>query len=219
MNEINFIPDWYSRSKSRRRSYQVQHIVLACVFVVCVLWSFVSGLTLSNAKAEADRQASAADVSNTAVASEYNQIQAAISKLSRKERVLGKLDNKIDVAALLAEISFLLDDNIVLSKIELQSESLSDKSKSANSRAVTIGRSSANTKFSQEPVRCKVVLKGIAATAGDIALLISNLESSLYLRNVVPGIMKNKEMEDYTATEFEISSSLANYIERSSEGQ
>jgi len=219
MNEINFIPDWYSRGKSRRRSYRMQYIALGCVFGVCALWSFVSGMALSNARAEADSQARAAAVSNTAVASEYSQIQAAINQLSQKKQVLSKLDNKIDVAALLAEISFMIDDNIVLDKIELQSEYFSDKSKSANSRAVTIGRSSANSKLSQEPVCCKVILKGIAATAGDVASLISKLESSLYLRNIVPGVMKNKEMKNYTATEFEISSYLANYIEQSVEGQ
>jgi len=219
MNEINFIPDWYSRSKSRRRSYRTQYIVLGCVFGICAMWSFVSGLALSNARAEADRQSNAADVSNAAVISEYDQIQSAISKLARKEQVLSKLDNKIDVAALLAEISFLLDDNIVLSKIELQPESFSGKSKSTNSMAVNIGMVSVNTKFSQEPVCCKIVLKGVAETAGDVASLISKLESSLYLRNVVPGVMKNKEMKDHTATEFEISSYLANYIEQSVEGQ
>jgi hypothetical protein len=219
MNEINFIPDWYSRGKSRRRSYLAQYIVLGSVFGVCAIWSFFSGMTLSNARAEADRQAQDATVSNTAVASEYNQIQDAIAQLSLKEQVLSKLDNKIDVAALLAEISFLLDENIVLSKIELQPESFSDKSKSINSMAVTIGRASANTKFSQEPVRCKVVLEGIATTAGAVASLISKLESSVYLRNIVPGVMKNKEIKDYTATEFEISSYLANYIEQSVEGR
>jgi len=219
MNEINFIPDWYSQGKSRRRSYRTQYIVLGCVFGACAMWSLVSGMALSNAKAAADRQADTDSVSNTAVASEYNHIQADIAKLSRKEQILSKLDNKINVAALLAEISFLLDNNIVLSKIELQPESFSDKLKSANSMAVIIGRASVNTKFLQEPVRCKVILKGIAATAGDVASLISELESSLYLRNVVPGVMKNKEMKDYTATEFEISSYLANYIEQSVEGQ
>ena len=219
MNEINFIPDWYSRGKSRRRSYRVQYIVLGCVFCFCALWSFISGRVLSNAKAEADRQAQLAAVSNTAVVSEYNQIQAAIAELGEKENVLNKLDNKVDVAALLAEISFLLDDDIVLSKIELQPEPFSGKSKYANSMAVTIGRGSANKKFSQEPVRSKVVLKGIAATAGDVASLISKFESSLYFRSVVPGVMKNKEMKDYTATEFEISSYLANYIEQAAKGQ
>ena len=219
MNEINFIPDWYSRGRSRRRSYRVQYIVLGCIFGFCALWSFVSGRALSNAKAEIDRRAQSAAASNTAAASEYNQIQAAIARLSDKENILNKLDNKVNVAALLAEISFLLDDNIVLSKIELQPEPLSGKSRAANSMAVTIGRSSANKKFSQEPVRCKVVLKGIAATAGDVASLISKLESSLYFRSVVPGAMKNKEMKDYTATEFEISSYLANYIEQAAKGQ
>ena len=41
----------------------------------------------------------------------------------------------------------------------------------------------------------------------------------MYFRSVVPGVMKNKEMKDYTATEFEISFYLANYIEQAAKGQ
>ena len=84
MNEINFIPDWYSRGRSRRRSYRAQYIVLGCVFGFCALWSFVSGRILSNAKAQVDRQAQSAAVSNTA-ANRLALREAVLLSISRKK--------------------------------------------------------------------------------------------------------------------------------------
>ena len=212
MKEINFIPEWYVRGRTRRKSYQTQNIILACVFGALLVWSFASGRAVSKAKAQAARQSLADTEANAEIVAEYDKLKNDIDLLRKNEQTLEKLDNKINVSALLAEISHLLSDNIVLSKIDLQPASID--SKSFGSAAVTIGYRKSGVKFLQEPVPYKLVLTGIATGAADVATLISKLESSLYFRNIVPGTMKNKEVKQQQATEFEISCYLANYIEQ-----
>ncbi len=82
-------------------------------------------------------------------------------------------------------------------------------------------------------MRFKVVIAGVAASAGRVATLICKLEDSPYFCLVYPLFSRSKKInpvgrkslsglkagssfdrEDYRASEFEISCYLANYVQR-----
>ena len=68
-------------------------------------------------------------------------------------------------------------------------------------------------------VRFKVVFRGIAAQAGDVAGLICKLEDSPYFFHVIPSFSRNRQLGakgsdsagGYQVSEFEIGCYLANY--------
>ena len=218
MKEINFIPDWYTRGKIRQRSYRRQYIVLSCVFAVLVLWSFVSGRSVSKAQARIDRMRDSLSA-GTPAAAEYAQIENTIGQLQQKVDILEKLDTKVNIPNILAELSFLINDNIILGKFDFQAEPFEASNKQTNTSNVRLGYRSNNAKTTllQKPSCFRIVIRGIAANASDVAELISKLEYSPYFCLVVPGVMENTDVKGHIATKFEINCYLANYIQTNQE--
>jgi hypothetical protein len=135
-----------------------------------------------------------------------------------------EMDSKIDVASVLAEMSYLIDDNIVLSKVEFDSERFVDAQQGKASRRtnnvvrVAGGNFVGKGALPLGDVRFKVVISGVAAGTGDIAKLIGKLEESPYFCLVSPSFSQNRKMkvgtgENFQVSEFEISCYLANYRE------
>ena len=215
MKEIDFIPDWYRNGQEKRRSYRMQYVAVGCVFAGMVLWSFITGYSVSKANAQTERMLESMTVSAHAQG-QYEQLQSSLKELQDKGAILAKLDTKVSISSILAEISFLVDENIVLRKLELNSESFGDGPVRAKMSTVTLGHRSGSVKeaIAEKPVRLKVVRAGTASDAADVARLISKLEDSPYFHHVIPGAMKNKEVSKQTVTELRISCYLANYVQK-----
>jgi hypothetical protein len=135
-----------------------------------------------------------------------------------------EMDSKIDVASVLAEMSYLIDDNIVLSKVEFDAEKFVDTQRlKASGRTNTAARAAGRNVAGKGElligdVRFKVVISGVATNAGDIAELICKLEKSSYFCMVNPSFSRNRNMKvgtgkNFQVSEFEISCYLANYRE------
>lgn len=234
MKEIDFLPEWYKNGRRRQLRYSTQYIALACIFGVMMLWIFISINSISRASANLDRMA--AKQSEVQVASkEFTRIKNELAELQNKTHILGEIEPRINVADVLAEMSFLIDDKIVLSKVEFISERFSDKQqpKKSSSSAIRVVGAEPDKKQSLPlgNVCFKVLIGGIAVDASDVAILVCKLEDSPYFCQVYPSISRNKmiqmsgnsvinsEVETKTAptagnlsvSEFEISCYLANY--------
>ncbi len=236
MKEIDFLPNWYKSGRRRRFSYSTQYIALACVFGVMLVWNFVSLHSVSNAAAKLAQMAS--EQSKAQIASkEFTKIKNELADLQKKTHIIGEIGSRIDVANVLAEMSFLIDENIVLSKVEFISEKFLDKQqyKSGGASAVRVvgGEPDRLRELPLGNVRFKVLLSGVAADAGNVAALVCKLEDSPYFCQVYPSISRNREMNELIVhrssinneqrtknfpaggglqvSEFEISCYLANY--------
>ncbi len=232
MKEIDFLPEWYKDSKRRQVSLRRQYIALGAIFAVMMTWNMiatysVSRATVKLAKAEAGR----AKAESTSV--EFNKIKNQVVQLQKKAKVINEIDSKIDVAGILGEISFLIGERIVLSKVEFTAERFSAMQKSkAQSNSVVKIAGYKSVKKQDQPlgdVRFKVVIGGIAADASDVASLICKLEDSPYFRQVYPSFSRNTKIktagtlyadtasegseEGLWVSEFEISCYMANYKE------
>jgi hypothetical protein len=220
MKEIDFLPTWYKSGRQRQISYRTQYAGLGGIFVAMMVWNFVATHSLSEATAELVR-VELKSASTESAAQEFAKIKGEAAQLQGKVRTIKEIDSKIDVANVLAEISFLVDRKIVLSKVEFTAEKFEGKrgEKPNSSSTVRVAGVSGKESPPLGNVRFKMLIDGVALDAGDVAALICKLEDSPYFCQVIPLFTRNKEMrtaggaggEKFQVSEFEISCNLANY--------
>lgn len=195
MKEIDFLPEWYKSGKRREVSYRTQCIALGGVFLVMVVWNIITTQSISKAKAQlVQMENKKTQAENVSI--KLGEIKSELGCLQEKAEIIEDIDSKIDIASVLAEISFLIDGKIVLSKLELVAEKFKDKQQDEQSpRNGTVVRAARST-FNEEhelplgDVRFKVVIGGVAADAGNVAALICKLEESPYFCQVVPSFSR-----------------------------
>jgi len=188
MKEIDFLPEWYKSGRRRQVSYRTQYIAISGVFVVMVVWSFIATHSISKARAQyaqmATNQAQAEKVS-----AKLAELQNEISVLRQNADSIEEIDSRIDVAGVLAELSFLIDEKIVLRKAEFIAERFVDEDEDKSSPAAVVRVVQANSSNKKElplgNVRFKVVIAGVAADASDVATLMCKLEDSPYFCQIV----------------------------------
>ena len=226
MKEIDFLPEWYKSGKRQQMSYRTQYVALGGIILVMIVWNFVSICSISRARAGLTQvvaeQTKAADASR-----EFTQIRSKLTQLQEKARLLERTDSKIDVASVLAEMSFLLNERIVLSRVDFKAERFADAlaaNRPSNSGSTVRVANSYYGRREALPlgdVKFKVVIKGVAADASDVAELVCKLEDSPYFCLVYPSFSRGKSIKtghgsagmDFQVTEFEIGCYLANYEE------
>lgn len=236
MKEIDFLPEWYKSGKRRQIGYRAQYAVLGGMFVVMVVWSLVATYLVS----KTGRELAAAQPKQREaelVSQEFARIQSQVTKLQKKADIIAGIDSKINVANVLAELSFLIDEKVVLSRVEMVAERFVED-KGATGRRASVRVASGRRRASQGDwsgppprIRFKVVINGMAVDAGHVAELISRLEDSPYFCLVYPSFSRNSQIkrqirrpaagkndwqppEGYQVSEFEISCYLANYRRR-----
>ena len=234
MKEINFLPEWYKSGKRRQIGYRAQYAVLGGMLVVMVVWSLVATYLVS----KTGRELAAAQPKQREaelVSQEFARIQSQVTKLQKKADIITGIDSRINVANVLAELSFLIDEKVVLSRVEMVAERFVED-KGATGRRASVRVASGRRRASQGDwsgprIRFKVVINGMAVDAGHVAELISKLEDSPYFCLVYPSFLRNSQIkgqrrrpaagkndwqppEGYQVSEFEISCYLANYRRR-----
>lgn len=220
MREIDLLPKWYKSGRQRQTVYRVQYAVLGVIFLIMMVWNFVSACAISKAEAQLDRD-KVGQSQLQAVSDKFTEIENKVSECKHKASLINDIDSRIDVSDVLAELSFLIDKNIVLSNVHFKAENFPDSFNVAKSVRAVSGINSTHrtgwTKFSGK-VRFKVIIKGLASDSSDVAELICRLEKSAYFCQVYPMFSQNSRMEAAAGSsrnkvsEFEISCYLANYI-------
>lgn len=212
MKEIDFLPEWYKSKRRRQMRYRMQYAAILCVFAAMVGWSFFAAKSVINAQAITQQQKlSPAQQQSLA---ECGQIQEKLIKLGVQAEQLKKLDSKVALADVLAELSYLVDSRIVLTQIDMQAEGFEDNNQSsANGASLVRVTNSSASLFQSGDVRFKVILQGMACEAGDIARLIRKLEESSYFCRIMPGFSRTNKVKDRQVSEFEICCCIANYKE------
>lgn len=203
MKEIDFLPDWYKTGRKRQVNYRMQCIVLGGVFLVMIVWSLATSRSISNAKAGLAQMTTQCDQAEKA-SQELAGIKTELEMLREKIQSIEEIDSKIDVASVLAEISSLVDDMVVLSKIDFIAE------KPGKGGGDGSGRPSAVVRVAQSQlgkknvplgdVRFKVLIAGVAADASYVAELVSRLEKSPYFRQVVLSFSRNGQVGSRNTT-------------------
>lgn len=215
VKEIDFLPEWYKAGRKRKVSYKRQYTAITSLFAVLVAWSFVVDRSASVANATIERRNKFVPI-NQGITAEYNQIKSDLEKLKTKTGLLDKLLPTVNFANVIAELAFVVNENIMLKFLDIAAEEI-DAVNTQHNTTRPVVKLAADTldpdaAMPPENYRFKVTIAGIAAGAPDVAMLISKLESSPYFCNVIPGFSKTKESNGYSVTEFEITCFIANYV-------
>jgi hypothetical protein len=217
MKEIDFIPDWYKATLKRKRSYYRQYVLLTVLFAMMMVWSFVIGRHVTSVQAEVEDLRLASDTAKVRV-DKALLLESEIAELQDQSTILETITPRTNLSAILAELSYLAGDNVMLSNLAIEKEELKAVEKqqktAAANQVVKIG-DDANMKQQQLvaglPSRKKVVLTGIAASPADAARMLARLENSVYFEEVAPVFSKAKKIKDHGVTEFEIRCYVADY--------
>jgi len=195
MKEIDFLPEWYKSGKRREISYRTQCIALGGVLVVMVVWNFITTHSISTAVAQSaqmeTRQTQAKDLSI-----KLDELKSQLRGLQEKAESIEEIDSKIDVAGVLAELSFLINERIVLGKVEFIAEKYENtRQDKLSPQAGNVARAVRATMSPKQElplgdVRFRVVIGGVAADGSDVADLICKLEDSPYFCQVVPSFSR-----------------------------
>ncbi|MBW7990905.1 MAG: hypothetical protein FVQ84_12935 [Planctomycetes bacterium] len=194
MKEIDFLPEWYKSGKRREISYRTQYIALGGVFVVMVVWNFITAQSISTARAQfAQMQTRQTQAKGLSI--KLDELKSELRGLQEKAESIEEIDSKIDVAGVLAEMSFLIDEKIVLGKVEFIAEKIEKQQDKLSPRGSNVvravrGTMSGKQKLPLGDVRFRVVIGGVAADASDVAALICMLEDSPYFCQVVPSFSR-----------------------------
>ena len=200
MKEIDFLPEWYKSGRRRQVNYRTQCFILGGIFLVMMVWSFIATYSISRAKAES-AQMEVKQTEAKSISAKMAELKNELRGLQTKTEFMKEIDSKIDVPSVLAEMSFLIDKKILLSKVEFVAEKFVDKQKAKLSPSASTVVRTAGTEFGEKrelplgDVRFKVVISGIAADASDVAALICKLEDSPYFRHVLPSFSRNAQIE------------------------
>lgn len=239
MKEIDFLPEWYKESRRRQVHMRRQYAALALIFLGMMTYNVTVTHKTAQATAELARFEDERVRAETML-SEFNLTAKALSDVQTRADLINRIDSKIDVAALLAEMSHVIADTVVLSRVECISQPLPGQSQDgalggSGVRTADQGTSAANRVLLGD-TRFKIILAGVAATPADVAALVCRLDDSVYFREVYPSYSRNTEVtvparnartqtaapggnpsaqktDTIQTSEFEITCYLANYEE------
>jgi hypothetical protein len=232
MKDIDFLPEWYKEGRRRRLHMRRQYVVLAVFFLVMVTYNTLATHRISKASAELNRLEDRRFWAE-GILYEYDAVSEQLSARQAKVATVQQADARIDVAAVLAEISYVIGDGVVLKRLDFISEPLASDEKTTDrpEAAVRTAPSSraSTTTGSLGPVRFRLALAGIAVDSAEVGALVCRLEDSLYFQQVRPlntiqigtsgtespsarrDAIPSKDRASVSGTEFEITCYLANY--------
>ena len=191
----------------------MQYAAILCILAAMAGWSFFTARSLSKAQAAIRQQQ--LSPAQKQILDECVQIQAKLSELGKQAGILKKLDSKIAVADLLAELSFLVDSRLILTQIDMQAEGLSESGQTGTEGSVRVAKSASGGQSAPlvGDVRFKIAIQGFACEAGAAAGFVCKLESSPYFCQVLPDFSRASKLKEQAVNEFGIACYLANYRE------
>ena len=220
MKEIDLLPQWYKSNRKQRSAICAQYAALGLVLFVMTLWTLFTSGSVKKAQAELI-SLEAKRVSTEQTVREFTELSSMVEQLKQNKVLVDKADSHIDVSSTLAELSFLLDGSVLISRLSFAAERFSKITNKAQIRD-TAQFSQAGRETMSGPVRFAVRMTGVAVDSGKVADLICRLEDSPYFCQVVPLYSENKQPKgkniftgDQTQiTEFEIGCLIANYEDK-----
>jgi len=212
MKEIDFIPEWYRTGRRRRVSYHRQYTMISCLFIALVAWSYSAGGFLTAAKGSVEGTRSLLEASEP-FAREYAALKEEIRVLEETAQVLERIRVRTPLDAILAELSYLISERVILSRLEIVSEPLRQETGKGREAVVLAKRPEGDDAvLPAADTHTKLIMVGIAADAGDAAALIAALEQSNFFSRIIPGYSRSKDVRGHRATEFQITAHVADYV-------
>lgn len=196
MRELNFLPDWYTRVVRQRRAIVIQAIVTVTVSVAVLSWW--QGVR---------RRICAAEVTSAALGHDLAQAQVELARvhqlghlcetLQGGEQTLRDLRKHVEAARLLSDVGNVAPTGVCLTDLTLDPV-VPQKEPFSTSRP-------ADESFA---AHSRVVLKGVAPAAADVAAFQSALSRLPGVTQVAVGYAKDLSLRGRILREFEVNFDL-----------
>jgi len=237
MREIDFLPEWYKEGRRQQQHLHRQCLGLAVAFLVMISYNVTSMHRIARAGGEL-RRLEGKRIEAENACQEFSIVTGDLSKVRSKADLIQRIDSKIDVAAVLAEMSQLMGETVVLSRVEFKAEPFADEEKSPRAAETGVrpadGKNDAAKESLVGNVRFRITLSGVAVSPADVAALVRRLDDSSYFHRVYASFWRNGKIqvlagngpassrpptaaasagqaESLDVTEFEVVCYLANY--------
>ncbi len=233
MKELDFLPEWYRNGRRHQSHMRKQYIALVLTFLAMISFNVTATHRASRAAAELTRHEDRR-LQAEGVMYEFNRITKELNALKVKAGLIDRIDSRVDVAAILAELSHVIGESVVLRKMDLVGEPLGRAAEENENRGAAVRLAVKPENSGKEALlgstRFRVILAGVAVHPSDVADLVCRLDQSSYFRQVSPSFSRGAKLQPGTeatpgdkatvkspetleVTEFEISCYLANYEE------
>jgi len=233
VKDLDFLPDWYKDRKRRSSRVRKQYIALVAVFLMMMTFNLTAlhraGRVAADVSRHEDQRTRA-----EAVVDEFNLVTRELNQMKARADLVHRIDTRIDVASILAEISHIVDESTLLSKVDFVAEPLTpaaDASRAKGPSARAVRSEDSQRELALEPSTLRIVLAGVAAQSSQVADLVCRLDESAYFQHVRPSFYGRSQVQvgpartgsgktDASAagspamldvTAFEITCTLANY--------
>ncbi len=198
MKEIDFLPEWYKSGRRRQFGYRTQYVALGGILLVMTVWHFLNLHSVSRIQTQIS--GNAAELKQTEnTSAKLAELQGKISLLNKKQAVLLKTNSRINLANVLAEMSYLIGDKIVIGKVEITAERFEQQQNKNTEQVAAMVRAaqydSTKTQTLMGDVRFKIMIRGVASDAADVAALMCRLEESPYFSSVVLCYSRNAQLQ------------------------
>lgn len=206
MKEIDFLPEWYKQGRVEQRKHREFYVAMGLIVIIMAVWSIFANGRVVAARARNTSLANAR-LMQARFEEEYFTTEKECEELKAKAAILKSVESRISVSDVIAEITYLLGDKVVMKKLEIRTEPLEKINKT---EGVRIASETASSPLAKDE-KFKVIIGGFAPDAGKVAEIINRLEQSDYFFKVVPFFSRNVKIGEYQVSEFEISFYIANY--------
>ncbi len=187
MKEIDFLPEWYKEGKRQRRHVRRQYAVLAVAFMAMVGYNITATHRIARASAEL-AQLEGKRVEAEIACQEFNTVTKDLSQVREKAALIERIDSKINMAAVLAEMSHILGETVVLSRVDFVAEPVADDDRSPRTSDTGVraanGKNEASRGTLEGSVCFRIILTGVAVSPADVAALVRRLDDSSYFHRV-----------------------------------
>ncbi len=189
MKELDFLPAWYKDEKYRQVRMRRQYVALAAVFLGMMTFN----VTEIHRAGKAAAQAASLEnqrVGAEAVIHEFDVLTKELDEVKTRAKLVEQMDSRVDIAALLAEMSRVIGASVVLRKLEILAEPLHQPEEMEPAKGSVVRLAGRATGPEKSPplgrVKFRIVLTGVAAHTADVPDLVCRLEASPYFQQVQP---------------------------------
>ncbi len=189
MKELDFLPQWYKEDRCRQGRVRRQYVALLVVFVAMMIFNLTEIHRADKAAARAADLESQRAGAETVV-HEFGLLAKEFDELKTRANLVEQMDSRIDVAAVLAEMSHSIGESVVLRKLEILAEPFGRPEEKEQTKGSAVRMASRATGAEKAPplgrVKFRIVLTGVAAHPADVPDLVCRLEASPYFQRVQP---------------------------------
>ncbi|MCK4659098.1 MAG: PilN domain-containing protein [Phycisphaerae bacterium] len=210
MKEIDFIPDWYIAQCRRKHSRITQVTFLAILAMTMVLVSAGRHVQVVSARENlAELQAGLASREEAVeVLTVLDELETRLDELHAKQLLLIDVAGGAPLHAVLAELSHLMPDAMVLKEVRVKQKPRLTQPASGEENAV---EDSGQTSRSCDDWDGKVEIAGWAGSGKAVGNLMTNMTRSPLFHEVALRYSKPVVVDSHEAWEFKVTSRLPQF--------